>query len=184
MADIEKGRASFERNIEALSGRSVAAWSRLVQQSGFARHGEMVGWLKAEHGLSHSHANHIAKQALADSLPVDLDVIGVLFEGKDAVRPLYDRLVSAAEALGSDVEIAPKKANVSVRRSRQFALLQPSTRTRLDLGLILKGKEPDGRLEASGSFHAMFTHRVRLETLDDINAEVLGWLKEAYDAAG
>lgn len=184
MADIEKGRASFERNIEAQSGRSVTAWANLVQQQGLARHGEMVGWLKAEHGLSHSHANHIAKQAMADALPVDHDAIGVLFEGKDALRPLYDRLVSAAEALGPDVEIAPKKANVSVRRARQFALLQPSTRTRLDLGLILKGKEPDGRLEASGSFNAMFTHRVRLETLDDINIEVLGWLKEAYDAAG
>jgi predicted transport protein len=184
MADIEKGRTTFERNIEAQSGRSVATWSKLVQQSGFARHGEMVGWLKAEHGLSHSHANHIAKQAMADVLPADHDAISVLFEGKAQLRPLYDRLVAAAEALGPDVEIAPKKANVSVRRARQFALLQPSTRTRLDLGLILKGRETHGRLEPSGSFHAMFTHRVRLETLADIDAEVLALVKEAYDAAG
>lgn len=183
MADIEKGRATFERNIEAQSGRSVAAWSKLVQQSGLARHGEMVAWLKTEHGLSHAHANHIAKQALADALPGDHDAISALFEGKEALRPLYDRLVAAVQTLGLDVEIAPKKANVSVRRARQFALLQPSTRSRLDLGLILKGQEPHGRLEASGSFHAMFTHRVRLETLDDIDTDVLRWLKEAYDAA-
>jgi hypothetical protein len=184
MADIEKGRASFERNIEAQSGRSVAAWAKLARQNGRTRHAEMLGWLKTEHGLSHSHANHIAKQALVDALPADHDAIGVLFEGKDGLRPIYDRLVAAAEALGPDVEIAPKKANVSVRRARQFALLQPSTRTRLDLGLILKGKDPQGRLEASGSFHAMFTHRVRLEALADIDVEVLGWLKAAYEAAG
>ncbi len=183
MADIEKGRTTFERNIEAQSGRSVATWSKLVQQSGLARHGEMVGWLKTEHGLSHAHANHIAKQALTDALPADHDAIGVLFQGKEGLRPLYDRLVAAVQSLGLDVEIAPKKANVSVRRARQFALLQPSTRTRLDLGLILKGQEPQGKLEASGSFHAMFTHRVRLETLDDIDADVQRWLKEAYDAA-
>jgi hypothetical protein len=183
MADIEKGRASFERNIETESGKSVAAWSQLVRDKGLARHGEMVAWLKTEHGLSHSHANHIAKQAIADSLPADHDEVGALFEGKATIRPLYDHLVATALAFGPDVEIAPKKANVSVRRARQFALLQPSTRTRLDLGLILKGKPPQGRLEASGSFHAMFTHRVRIETAADIDAEILGWLREAYNEA-
>lgn len=184
MADVEKGRASFERNIEAQTGRSVAAWSDLVRESGLARHGEMVGWLKAEHGLSHSHANHVAKQALTDALPDDHDPVAALFEDKAALRPVFERLVAACEALGPDVEIAPKKANVSVRRARQFALLQPSTRTRLDLGFVLKGLEPQGRLEAAGSFNAMVSHRVRLEAVDDVDAEVLGWLKAAYDAAG
>jgi hypothetical protein len=87
-------------------------------------------------------------------------------------------------ASGPDVEIAPKKANVSLRRRKQFALLQPTTRTRLDLGLILKASEPEGRLEASGSFNAMFTHRVKLAAPDDIDAEVLAWLKAAYEEAG
>ena len=52
-----------------------------------------------------------------------------------------------------------RRANVSVRRKKQFALIQPSTKTRLDLGLILKGRPVEGRLEPSGSFNAMFTHR-------------------------
>jgi hypothetical protein len=87
------------------------------------------------------------------------------------------------ESFGPDVEIAPKKANVSVRRSKQFALIQPTTRTRIDVGLILKGVEPSGRLEASGSFNAMFTHRVRVETVADINGELKRWLKQAYSEA-
>ncbi len=100
------------------------------------------------------------------------------------MRPLYDRLVAEALRLGPDVELAPKKANVSVRRARQFALIQPTTRTRLDLGLILKGRDPAGRLEASGSFNAMFTHRVKLAAPEDVDGEVLAWLAEAYAAAG
>ena len=52
--------------------------------------------------------------------------------------------------LGKDVEVAPKKAYVSLRRNKQFALIQPSTRTRVDLGLNLKGVEPEGRLEGRG----------------------------------
>ena len=107
-----------------------------------------------------------------------------LFEGgKEALRPIYDRLVVEAAQLGPDVEIAPKKANASVRRGKQFALIQPSTRTRVDLGLILPGRDPQGRLEPSGSFNAMFTHRVKLASADEIDREVLTWLREAYDAA-
>jgi hypothetical protein len=83
---------------------------------------------------------------------------------------------------GPDVEFAPKKANVSVRRRRQFALLQPSTATRMDVGLILQ-RPPTGRLEPSGSFNAMFTHRIKLAVLADIDDQVVAWLKEAYDAA-
>ena len=112
------------------------------------------------------------------------DPVGHLFKGdKDALRPLFEQVVAAAKALGSDVEIAPKKANVSLRRRKQFALLQPTTRTRLDLGLILRGTAPRGRLEPSGSFNAMFTHRVKLAVPADLDAELLTWLKDAYDEA-
>jgi hypothetical protein len=79
--------------------------------------------------------------------------------------------------------VSPKKAYVSIRRSKQFAIIQPSTATRLDVGINLKGTKPTGRLEASGSFNAMVTHRVRVATIDDVDKELLGWLKQAYEAA-
>jgi hypothetical protein len=82
---------------------------------------------------------------------------------------------------GGDVEFAPKKAYVSVRRSKQFALIQPSTSTRVDVGLILKTIPASGRLEESGSFNAMCTHRVRLATPADVNGELITWLRQAYD---
>lgn len=182
MASVQDAIATFERNIQAQTGRSVAAWADLIRAEGLAKHGQMVAWLKGEHGLSHGYANHIAKYATAAPVSAD-DPVGPMFEGKDAVRPLYDKLVAVTQSLGPDVEIAPKKANVSVRRSKQFALLQPTTKTRLDLGLILKGQAPQGRLEPSGSFNAMFTHRVKIERPEDIDAEVKAWLKAAYDAA-
>jgi Domain of unknown function (DUF5655) len=92
-------------------------------------------------------------------------------------------LIACVKSLGPDVEIAPKKTYVSLRRSKQFALVQPSTATRVDLGLNLKGVAPSGRLEASGSFNAMCTHRIRIEGPTDIDADVRRWLKQAYDAA-
>jgi hypothetical protein len=186
MASVEQTVATFERNLAAQTGATVDQWMERARAKGFTRHGEILAWLKAEHGLGHGHANHIAKRTLAPSAEAVVeDGVGHLFEGpKAAMRPLYDALTAAVTGLGADVELAPKKANVSVRRRRQFALLQPSTPTRLDLGLILKDVPPAGRLEASGSFNAMFTHRVRLAAPGDIDAELNAWLKAAYDAAG
>ena len=54
----------------------------------------------------------------------------------------------------------------------------------VDLGINLKGEKPGKRLEASGSFNAMVSHRVRLANARDIDAELKGWLKKAYNAAG
>jgi hypothetical protein len=84
---------------------------------------------------------------------------------------------------GSDIELAPKKGYVSLRRSKQFATIHPSTATRVDLGIKLAGVAPKGRLEAAGSWNAMVTHRVRLEKVGDVDAELKAWLKQAYEAA-
>lgn len=185
MAKVEDAVASFEQNIASQTGRSVEAWAALVSGRGFEKHGQMVLWLKEAHGLSHAHANHVAKRALADASPPPADdPVAPLFAGaKAGLRPIYDRLVETVRQFGGDVDVAPKKANVSLRRAKQFALIQPSTSTRLDVGLILKGKPPRGRLEASGSFNAMFTHRVKLSDPREIDDELRGWLREAYDDA-
>jgi hypothetical protein len=186
MATVDAAIATFERNIEAQTGRSVDAWAAIAREQDLEKHGRIVAWLKAEHGLSHAHANHIAKRATAPpAAEAGEDPLKALFEGgKAGLRPIYDTLAGTALAFGPDVEIAPKKANVSLRRRKQFALAQPSTRTRLDLGLILPARPPLGRLEASGGFNAMFTHRVKLAKVGEVDDEVKTWLREAYDLAG
>ena len=86
-------------------------------------------------------------------------------------------------AFGSDVELSPKKGYVSLRRNKQFAIIQPSTATRVDVGINLKGVKPTDRLEASGSFNAMVSHRVRLSEAKDVDSELVAWLKQAYASA-
>jgi hypothetical protein len=91
--------------------------------------------------------------------------------------------MAKVEKFGDDLEISPKKTYVSLRRKKQFAILQPSTATRFDVGLNIKGAPPAGRLEASGSWNAMVTHRVRLESVKDVDKDLIAWLKKAYDGA-
>ena len=40
-----------------------------------------------------------------------------------------------------------------------------------------------GRLEASGSFNAMFTHRVKVSDVKEVDLELIGWLRRAYEEA-
>jgi Domain of unknown function (DUF5655) len=87
------------------------------------------------------------------------------------------------KAFGPDVEFSPKKAYVSLRRAKQFGLIQPTTAARVDVGLVLKGAPAAGRLEAAGSFNAMVTHRVRVASVKEVDSELIGWLRAAYDSA-
>ncbi len=182
MASVEDAIASMVRNIEDKTGRPLSEWVAIARASGLAKHGEILKCLKEQHSLGHGYANLVAKEALKPIETPAANAVDTLFVGgKAALRPVYETLLAAILALGPDVEIAPKKHNVSVRRRKQFALLQPSTATRLDVGLILKGVEPAGRLEASGSFNAMFTHRVKITAAKQIDTELKKWLKAAYD---
>jgi predicted transport protein len=146
----------------------------------------MVAYLKSEHGLGHGYANSIALGArqVGDATLDSADLISAQYSGaKAGLRPIYDAVAAAVARLGRDVEISPKKTCVSFRRNKQFALIQASTATRVDLGINLKGEPVNTRLEASGSFSAMVSHRVRLTSPKDVDAAVKGWLKQAYDAA-
>ncbi len=188
MSKPEDALASMVANLEKKTGRSLAAWLKLAKGSSKTRHGELVAWLKGEHGLTHGYANLVAHTAFesdaGSATAAGEDLVASQYAGaKAGLRPVYDRLAKEIRRFGSDVEMSPKKAYVSVRRSKQFAILQPSTATRLDVGLNLKGVAPKGRLEAAGSFNAMCTHRIRVEDAAGVDTEVLGWLKKAYEVA-
>jgi hypothetical protein len=112
------------------------------------------------------------------------DLVAAQYAGPKAdLKPIYDAVIRAAKACGKDVEVSPKKTYVSLRRNKQFALVQPSTRTRVDLGINLKGEPAAGRLEKAGSFNAMVSHRVRLEKPGDVDKDVKAWLKKAWSMA-
>jgi hypothetical protein len=187
MPDKDPAIAKMEANIAEKTGKTVQQWISVVKTSGLQKHGEIVRFLKTDHGFTHGYANLIAHQALKSSAAHqdEADLVAAQYAGpKAGLKPIYDKVLKAAQKFGPDLEVAPKKTYVSLRRKKQFALIQPSTKTRVDLGINLKGKEPAGRLEASGSFNAMVSHRVRLESTSDVDAEVKRWLKEAYEAAG
>lgn len=182
----EEMAAAMIANMKEKTGKTLEQWISVAGRSGLAKHGEIVKMLKSDHGMTHGFANLVAHKTLksdAESLATSSDLVGTQYSGaKSALKPIYDALIASAKKCG-EVEIAPKKSYVSLRRSKQFAIIQPSTKTRVDLGINLKGEAASGRLEESGSFNAMVSHRVRLETAEDVDKEVNAWLKKAWSAA-
>jgi len=178
--------ATMVANLEAKTGKSLAQWTAVARRSGLEKHAQIVKFLKSEHGLTHGYANMIALKArdAADSGASEADLVDQQYAGaRSGLRSTYDSIVAAVRVFGDDVEIAPKKSYVSLRRRKQFALVQPSTASRIDVGINLKGVAPSGRLEKSGSFNSMVSHRVRVTDPAEVDEELIDWLRAAYDAA-
>ena len=169
------------------TGRGLDAWVAVAKATGIGKHKALVDHLKAAEGLTHGYANSVALKAFASDASAigEEALMAAMFAGpKAALQPIHERLVGIVKGFGGDVELAPKKGYVSVRRAKQFAILQPSTKDRFDLGINLKGEPPAGRLGASGSFNAMVSHRVRIAHESEVDSEIEAWLRAAYERAG
>ncbi len=173
-------------NMKEKTGKTLEQWLGVTRKAGLSKHGEIVKMLKSDHSMTHGFANLVAHKTLksdAGSAGDGDDLVAAQYSGaKEGLKPIYDAIIACVEKLDG-VEVSPKKAYVSLRRSKQFAIVQPSTKTRVDLGLNLKGDPATNRLEDSGSFNAMVSHRVRLEKASDVDKEVKAWIKKAWSNA-
>jgi len=174
-------------NLEEKTGKNLDQWIQIVNESQVAKHKEIIVYLKSEYGLTYGYANLIAlkyRESKEGKPPTGDSLVDTQYSGKKSdLRPIYDAIIEGVISFGKDVEIAPKKAYVSLRRSKQFAIIQPSTVTRVDVGINLKGTEAGDRLEPSGSFNAMVSHRVRITEMDQVDEQLFLWLKIAYESA-
>ncbi len=177
---MDKALETMISNMPEKTGKSLQAWTTILKAKNFAKHGEAVNYLKTERGVTHGFANTIVTLSKNDESSDD-DLLVNQYIGKENLQPIYDKLVLEISKFGDDITNTPKKGSVSLIRKRQFALIKPATKTRVDLGLKIKDTPVSGRLENSGPFGTMCTHRVQLTSVGDIDSEVLSWIKEAYD---
>lgn len=172
----------MEKGLFEKTGKTLDYWVQLVISSGIEKHKAIIDFLKSEHGFTYGFANfvaHKAKKSDAASHAAD-DLITKQYQGKEHLKPIYEQLLNKILAFGDDIIQTAKKDSVSLIRKHQFALIKPATKKRIDLGLKIKGKEACGRLENSGPFGTMCTHRVQLTEVGEVDDEVLAWIEEAY----
>ncbi|MEE8367247.1 MAG: DUF5655 domain-containing protein [Thermoanaerobaculia bacterium] len=177
----------MEKGLLEKTGKPLDNWIEVVAKSKLEKHKAIIDFLKSEYGFTYGFANFVAMKArkadAASHDPAEL-VAAQYSKGKEGLKPIHDKLLEKIGSFGADITVTPKKDSVSIIRKRQFALIKPATKTRIDLGLKIKGKSTTERLENSGPFGAMCSHRVRIESIEEVDSELLGWLQEAYDGAG
>ena len=177
---MDKALLTMINNMPEKTGKSLDEWKIILKEKSFEKHSEGVKYLKSEHGVTHGFANTIVSLS-KDENNTPNDLVSAQYTGKESLKPIYDGLIAFVSTLGNDVTITPKKGSVSIIRKRQFVLIKPATKTRIDLGFKLKDKPFTQRLENSGPFGTMCTHRVRLTSESEIDSELKGWIKEAYE---
>lgn len=177
---MEKALQTMIDNMPEKTGKSLDDWKTVLKKKGFEKHGEAVKFLKSEFGVTHGFANTIVTLSKQADTPKE-DLVENQYKGKENLFPIYEALIKYVKTLGSDVTIVPKKTSVSVIRKRQFILIKPATKSRIDLGFKLKDKPTTNRLEDSGPFGTMCTHRVQLTDEKQVDDQLKGWIKEAYE---
>lgn len=190
MADLDKALATQLSNIEKRTGKSLAELTSMVRDSQLTKHGELVAMLKSTLGMGHGDANalvHAARRSEENGAVPARDrsadqVLDDLYSGpKAALRPIHERLLEELKRFG-EMEEAPKKSYVSYRRKKQFATIGPATNTRVEVGLNVKGLQATERLQALPAGQ-MCNYKVKLTTVDEIDAELLSWIRAAFEAA-
>jgi hypothetical protein len=185
MSDPVTATETQLRNIESRTGTTLDGFADAVAARGTLTHGQVIALLKSEYGLTHGNANLIAhkvREMLAGGPTPSEDLLEAQYRGgKAALRPIYERLAAIAAGLGPDVAIVIQKTGVSLRRRRQFAVVQAPSAQRIQLGLNLVSTPDDARVTETAG---MCSHRVDLRTVDQVDDDVARWMSEAYDAAG
>jgi hypothetical protein len=187
MSDVQ-AQDSYVKGLEAKAGRSLDELLAIVATWGPGKHNELLAKAKETLGLGHGHANLLIHQFRARTeagagTSAAGDPLDAIYAGSKApLRPLHEALMARLADLGP-FEVAPKKANVSLRRSKQFALLGPGSRGRLEVGVNHRTAPGTARFEALGP-GKMCTHRAFVGAPEEIDDDLLAFVREAYEAAG
>lgn len=183
---MDKTVTTMLENLKEKTGYSLDEWKSLIAKQSFLKHGEIVKFLKETHNVTHGYASEIALKVLgsdAASTTITDELILNQYKGKEHLKAYYDKLLEEIQKFDGDFNIDPKKTYVSLKRKKQFVILNPASKTRFEIGFNLKGVEPKGKLEAEKP-NVICSHKINIFNINEIDNEVIDWIKIAYENAG
>lgn len=189
MSTVEKALETQLRNIQTRTGKTLEQLFAIIRKSRLTKHGEIRDMLKRELNMGHGDANTLVHTYLKGEVGSKVEsvssdaVLDQIYSGaKVSLRPIHDKLMKAIGKFG-DFEIAPKKAYVSLRRKKQFAMIGPATNTRVEVGLNMKGVKATDRLNELPAGQ-MCQYKVKVSDAREVDQELIEWIRRAYDSAG
>ena len=174
------------RLLQARTGQDVLAWNeRIAAAAPQNRAGEAAlrQWLSDQGVTGYAQALLVWETfGYPGFLVADADeLIDKQYADRPQLRAVFEAVLTTLPALPGPVTVQARGTLVSlVSPRRTFAVLKPTTKSRIDLGLRLDNTQPEGRLREAKNL-GQATVRIPLTTCGDVDDEVRNWLARAYD---
>ena len=110
---MDKATQTMIENLHKNTGKTLQQWIDIVKKQNFSKHGEIIKFLKEQNEFTHGFANlvaHKANETDAGSAENQDDLITKQYQGKEHLKPFYDKLMSEILKFGKDIETAPKNS--------------------------------------------------------------------------
>lgn len=172
----------WARILEKRTGAGVATWTRRIAREQLNDEASLRAWLTSQGVMGYGQTLLVMERfGYPDFLMATADeLIDAQYADRPGLRPIFDAVVTAVTQFGK-VGVQARKTYVSlVSPRRTFARVQATTKGRVDLGLRLDEQAPGGRLQPS-KIHETMRLQIGLSTIDDVDEEVVRWLRRAYD---
>ena len=171
--------------LQQSTGSGLEHWLARIRELAPADEHALRGWLTAEGVSGYPRALLVHETfGYPDSTVRAADeLIDAQYADRPTLRPILDAVLLYAGDL-DDVSIQTRTTHVALTGpTRIFAVVQPTTVHRVDLGLRIgmPADAPDTRLRPASDLGADFPARIPLTSAGEVDSEVAAWLKPAYD---
>lgn len=167
------------------TGEGVDAWDARIREQAFTGEASLRAWLTGQGVTGYPQMLLVMERfGYPDYLIASADeLIEGQYADRPALRPIFDAVLAQLPAIGN-ITVQARKTYVALLTPRRtFAAIQPTTKKRVDLGLRLAGQEPTGRLEPAPNFgQSAVTMKIGLKAPEEVDEDVEGWLRRAYEA--
>ena len=185
MGIVEKSLETQLASLQERADKSLDELFAILEETGLEKHGELRDHLEETLGMSHEDADtlvHVYRQRGADAPRTVEGELARVYAGREDLRRIHDRIMERLEDLG-DFEVSAKQSYMSLRRREQFATLGPADGAEVEVGLDFDHTDPPERLHA-GEPGGTCRWTVRISDLGEVDDELVGWIRQAYEEAG
>lgn len=180
--DWNRNREMWIRVLTKQTGESLEYWNQRVRKENFKDEKTLRAWLKKQGVTGYAEGLLVMEHfGYPDFITASADeLIDGQYADRPHLQPIYNAIINAMMGIGA-ITIQARKTYVSLLTPRRtFARVQPTTKNRIDVGLRIEGQKPLGRLQPS-TIHETMKLQISLHSVEEIDAEVLSWLRRAYD---
>jgi hypothetical protein len=177
--------AKYAAQLEEETGEDLQAWNARIRAEGPDDEAALRRWLKKRGITGYVQMVLVMERfGYPDFLEMsDAELIDGQYEDREHLRPILDRILVITSERHPDVEVVGRKTYVPLYTPRrQFAVVKATTKSRVDLGLRLDGHKPSDRLVvAKGLGNETINLRIPLESVEEVDDDVVWWLDSAWE---